>query len=124
MAGFLKSAGLASISDATVVKDDKKGDYYVAKIEKPGRAAAEIIAETVVEVRQSSRGRSRCAGDGQFQWVRPLQAMMCLLDGKVGRVEIAAIQAATRRAAIASSGPHVQGQRFSRITRRSSKSIM
>ena len=37
--GFLKSAGLASIKDATVVKDEKKGDYYVAKIEKPGRAA-------------------------------------------------------------------------------------
>ena len=38
--GFLKSAGLASIKDATIVKDEKKGDFYVAKIEKPGRAAA------------------------------------------------------------------------------------
>ena len=42
-AGFLKSAGLASIGEATVVSD-KKGDYYVARIEKPGRAAADIIA--------------------------------------------------------------------------------
>ena len=45
--GFLKSAGLSKLEDATIVKDEKKGDYYVAKIEKPGRAAAEIVAETV-----------------------------------------------------------------------------
>src|SRR5262249_51067645 len=50
MQGFLKSAGLASIDDATIVKDEKKGDYYVAKIEKQGRAAPEIIAETVADV--------------------------------------------------------------------------
>ncbi len=29
--GFLKSAGLAKLSDAEIVKDEKKGDYYVAK---------------------------------------------------------------------------------------------
>ncbi len=39
IAGFVKSAGLKSIKDATVVKDDKKGDFYVVKIEKPGRKA-------------------------------------------------------------------------------------
>ena len=44
IAGFVKSAGLKSIKDATVVKDDKKGDFYVVKIEKPGRKANEIIA--------------------------------------------------------------------------------
>src|SRR5262245_60401411 len=47
VAGFLKAAGLASIKDAEIVKDDKKGDYYVARIEKPGRAAAEIVGEVV-----------------------------------------------------------------------------
>ena len=41
VAGFLKAAGLASLGDAEIVKDEKKGDYYVARIEKPGRAAAE-----------------------------------------------------------------------------------
>src|SRR3990170_2081134 len=39
-AGFLKSAGLAKIADAEIVKDEKKGDYYVAKIDKPGRVSA------------------------------------------------------------------------------------
>ncbi|MCK9912490.1 glycine--tRNA ligase subunit beta, partial [Microbacteriaceae bacterium K1510] len=47
--GFLKSAGLASVDEAIVVKDEKKGDYYLARIEKPGRAAGEIIAEVLRE---------------------------------------------------------------------------
>src|SRR5436190_7736842 len=36
IAGFLKSAELNSIGEATIQKD-KKGDFYVALIEKPGR---------------------------------------------------------------------------------------
>src|SRR6185503_15680016 len=47
IAGFLKSAGLKSIGEAQVVADAKKGDFYVAKIEKPGRAAKDIVAEAV-----------------------------------------------------------------------------
>src|SRR5438105_8297349 len=48
--GFLKSAGLSSIGQATVERDPKKGDYYVALIEKRGRPALEVIAEIVPEV--------------------------------------------------------------------------
>src|ERR1700761_1292993 len=44
IAGFLKAAGLKSIADAKV-QPDKKGDFYVAVIEKPGRAALDVIAE-------------------------------------------------------------------------------
>ena len=42
--GFLRGAGLASISEATVQTDPKKGEFYVAIISKPGRPAEEIIA--------------------------------------------------------------------------------
>src|SRR5882757_3949518 len=49
IAGFLKSAGLKSIGDAKIEKDLKKGDFYVAIVEKPGRAAIEVIAEIVPE---------------------------------------------------------------------------
>ena len=45
--GFLKSAGLARIEDAKIVSDGKKGEFYVAVIEKPGRATRELIAEIV-----------------------------------------------------------------------------
>src|SRR4051812_39974709 len=43
--GFLRGAGLASIGEAKIEKDPKKGDFYVARVTKPGRAAEEIIAD-------------------------------------------------------------------------------
>src|SRR5215471_7845383 len=43
--GFLRAAGLKSISEATIQKDPKKGDFYIALIEKPGRAAIDVLAE-------------------------------------------------------------------------------
>src|SRR5271154_6578302 len=49
IAGFLKGAGLKSISEAKV-QPDKKGDFYVAVIEKPGRAAIEVIGEILTAV--------------------------------------------------------------------------
>lgn len=92
--GFLRSAGFASINDATIVKDEKKGDFYVAKIEKPGRAAAEIIAETVVDIAAKFPWpKSMRWGSSSFQWVRPLQSVLCLLDGKVVPFEIAGLEA-------------------------------
>ena len=39
--GFLKAVGLASVDQAEK-RDDKKGAYYVALIEKPGRATPEV----------------------------------------------------------------------------------
>jgi glycyl-tRNA synthetase beta chain len=52
IAGFLKSAGLKSIAEAKV-QPDKKGDFYVAVIEKPGRAAIEVIGEILPDVIKS-----------------------------------------------------------------------
>src|SRR5690242_4048850 len=43
LAGFLRAAGLASIDQAKV-QNDKKGDFYVAVIEKKGRPAIDVIA--------------------------------------------------------------------------------
>src|ERR1700690_3006595 len=44
--GFVKSAGLSSIGQAEV-RPDKKGEVYVAVIEKPGQPAEEAIAGIV-----------------------------------------------------------------------------
>jgi glycyl-tRNA synthetase beta chain len=126
--GFLKSAGLSSVKDATVVKDEKKGDYYVAKMEKPGRAAPEIIAETVTEVAArfpwpksmrwgsprftellGERGQAVVDDSGAIieveewtRWVRPLQSVLCLLGGKVVPFEIAGLP----------TGHETRGHRF------------
>ena len=92
LTGFLKAAGLASIADAEIVKDDKKGNYYLARIEKPGRKAADIIAEIVPSVlSRFPWPKSMRWGVGTFQWVRPLHSIICLLDGKVVPFEIAGI---------------------------------
>lgn len=94
LAGFLKAAGLASIKDAEIAKDDKKGDYYVARLEKPGRAAKEIIAEVVPAVAAKFPWpKSMRWGTGKTTWVRPLHSIVCLLDGKVMPFEIEGVEA-------------------------------
>ena len=62
IAGFLKAAGLKSIGEAKV-QPDKKGDFYVAVIEKPGRPAIEVIGEILPRRHQKfSLVRNRCTG--------------------------------------------------------------
>lgn len=76
--GFLKAAGLASLDRAKVVSDGKKGEFYVAEIEKPGRAAIEVIAELVpAVVRSFPWPKSQRWGSGSLRWVRPLQSIVC-----------------------------------------------
>src|SRR5581483_3930586 len=49
IAGFVRAAGLKSINEAKV-QADKKGDFYVATIEKKGKAAIEVIAGMLPEI--------------------------------------------------------------------------
>ncbi len=92
--GFLKGAGLASIDDAEIVKDEKKGDYYVARIEKPGRAAGEIVAAVLPDViRKFPWPKSQRWGAGTLTWVRPLHSIICMIDGKVVPIEVDGIRA-------------------------------
>jgi len=94
LAGFLKAAGLKSIKDAEIAKDEKKGDYYLARLEKPGRAAKEIIAEVVpVVAAKFPWPKSMRWGAGRTTWVRPLHSIVCLLDGKVMPFEIEGVEA-------------------------------
>src|SRR5690606_30018038 len=37
--GFLKATGLTSLDEAKIQKDPKKGEFYIALIEKPGQPA-------------------------------------------------------------------------------------
>ncbi|RVD25407.1 glycine--tRNA ligase subunit beta [Mesorhizobium sp. M4B.F.Ca.ET.017.02.2.1] len=81
--GFLRKAGLASIAEAHVHSDPKKGDFYVAHISKPGRAAEDIIAELVPGIirsfpwPKSMRWGPASARPGSLRWVRPLQSIVC-----------------------------------------------
>uniref|UniRef100_Q07IA1 Glycine--tRNA ligase beta subunit n=1 Tax=Rhodopseudomonas palustris (strain BisA53) TaxID=316055 RepID=Q07IA1_RHOP5 len=80
--GFLKATGLASLSEAKIQSDPKKGDFYIALIEKPGRATLDVLAEILpVIVRtfpwpKSMRWGERSAKPGALQWVRPLHSII------------------------------------------------
>src|SRR6185436_13961457 len=76
IAGFLRAAGLKSIDQAKV-QADKKGDFYVAVIEKAGKPAIEVIAEIVPEVvRTFPWPKSMRWGSGSLSWVRPLHSIV------------------------------------------------
>jgi len=79
--GFLKAAGLSSLEEAKIQHDPKKGDFYIALIEKPGRSTLEVLAEILpVIIRtfpwpKSMRWGARSAKPGALNWVRPLHAI-------------------------------------------------
>ncbi|MEM8749975.1 MAG: glycine--tRNA ligase subunit beta [Pseudomonadota bacterium] len=83
VAGFLRGAGLESVDQAEVRTDPKKGDFYVAVIEKPGRDAVDIIAEIMPGIisgfawPKSMRWGAKSAEAGSLKWVRPLQSILC-----------------------------------------------
>jgi glycyl-tRNA synthetase beta chain len=93
--GFLRGAGLDSL-DQCEIQASPKGDFYVARIEKPGRPAAEVIAEALTEtVTAFPWPKSMKFGEGERaqRWVRPLQRIICLLDGAVVPVSVFGIEA-------------------------------
>ncbi|MEQ1403495.1 glycine--tRNA ligase subunit beta [Neorhizobium sp. Rsf11] len=94
--GFLRGAGLSSVSEAQVVSDPKKGDFYVAVISKPGRPAEEIIADVMPGIIRDfpwpksmrwgaasmPKGMRYAGIEGKgsesLRWVRPLQSIVCV----------------------------------------------
>ncbi len=90
--GFMKAAGLSDISQAET-HEDKKGAFYIAKIEKPGLPSAEIVAGLLPEIMNNFPWpKSMKSGGASFRWVRPLQGIICLLDGDVINIEIGGIK--------------------------------
>jgi len=74
--GFLRAAGLGSIEEATIQSDPKKGDFYVAVLEKKGAPAPEILSRIIPEiVRKFPWGKPMRWGSGRLEWVRPLRAI-------------------------------------------------
>jgi glycyl-tRNA synthetase beta chain len=81
--GFLRSTGLTR--DQLEVRDDKKGQVFFAVLEKPGRAAPEIIAEVVeAAIRNFPWPKSMRWGSGALRWVRPLHSILCVLSDEGG----------------------------------------
>jgi len=81
--GFLRGAGVA-LEDLEI-RDDKKGQVYFAVIKKPGRMAADIIAEVLENaIRNFPWPKSMRWGSGTLKWVRPLHSILCILSDEAG----------------------------------------
>ncbi|HMS94943.1 MAG TPA: glycine--tRNA ligase subunit beta, partial [Tabrizicola sp.] len=81
--GFLRSTGLTL--DQLERRADKKGESFYAVVEKPGRQAAEIVAEVLeATIRTFPWPKSMRWGSGTLRWVRPLQGILCLLTDETG----------------------------------------
>ena len=111
--GFLRGAGLASIDEAEIRNDPKKGDFYVAVIEKPGREAADIIADAMPAIikgfpwPKSMRWGASSAQAGSMKWVRPLQSVLCLFGPETEEMDVVDFDVDGIR-----SGNSTRGHRF------------
>ncbi|PZU93443.1 MAG: glycine--tRNA ligase subunit beta [Chelatococcus sp.] len=96
--GFLKAAGLASLDQATLVSDPKKGDSYVAVIEKPGQETVKAIAEIVPAVirsfpwPKSMRWGKASAAGSSLRWVRPLHSILCTFGAETEEPEVVSFE--------------------------------
>ncbi|MBY5933042.1 glycine--tRNA ligase subunit beta [Tateyamaria omphalii] len=81
--GFLRGAGLTR--DQVEERETPKGNVLFAVIERPGRPAADIIAEVLAQtVRTFPWPKSMRWGSGALKWVRPLHSILCILTDEAG----------------------------------------
>ncbi|GAB4064772.1 glycine--tRNA ligase subunit beta [Ancylobacter sonchi] len=106
--GFLKASGLASIDQAKVESDPKKGEFYVAHLHRHGRPTPEVIAEIVPAIiRAFPWPKSMRWGSGSLRWVRPLQSIVCTFGPETEEPEVVPFEIDGLR-----SGDVTRGHRF------------
>ncbi|GIL02242.1 MAG: hypothetical protein BroJett030_21410 [Alphaproteobacteria bacterium] len=113
ISGFLRAAGLASVGEAEIRSDPKKGDFYVAVVERPGRAAEAIIAEALAGIiaefpwPKSMRWGEESRAAGSLRWVRPLQSIVCTFGAETEEPRVVDLSVGT-----VSAGDVTRGHRF------------
>lgn len=91
--GFLRKAGLTSLSQAHLHEVPKKGVVYVAHVRKPGKQTADVIAALVPQIiRGFHWPKSMRWASGDLRWVRPISRILCTFDGEVVPFEIEGIK--------------------------------
>jgi len=104
--GFLRGAGVAR--EDLKIRDEKKGQVYIAAITHPGRAAAEIVAEELEKIiRNFPWPKSMRWGTGSLRWVRPLHSILCILTDETGEAQVVDLEIDGIRA-----GDATRGHRF------------
>ena len=98
--GFLRGAGLTK--DQLEQRDEKKGSFYYAIIEKPGQATATVLAAALPDIirhfpwPKSQRWGAASRTAGSLKWVRPLHSILAIFDGAALDTEIDGIKAGDR----------------------------
>ena len=86
--GFLKGNGVTL--DQCEKRDTGKGEFWFAVIDRKGRATADVLKTVLPEsIHKLCWQKTMRWGEGSFRWVRPLQRVMCVLDGELLALEIA-----------------------------------
>ena len=99
--GFLRSTGLSK--GDLEIQETPKGQVYFAVIEKKGLPTAEVLAATIPEILKGFPWpKSMRWGAGTMRWVRPLHAILCVLDGVVVPFAVEGVE----------SGAETRGHRF------------
>jgi glycyl-tRNA synthetase beta chain len=99
--GFLRQAGVGL--EQCVIEEDRKGAFYVARIERPGRPTPDIVALLLPELmRKFPWPKSMRWGSGQLRWIRPLHSVLATFDGQIVDLTIDGIR----------SGNVTRGHRF------------
>ncbi|MDB5549537.1 MAG: glyS [Tardiphaga sp.] len=111
--GFLKATGLASLDDAKIQRDPKKGDFYIALIEKPGRATLDVLADILPMIIRTfpwpkqMRWGERSAKSSALTWVRPLHSIVATFGIETEDPEVVAFDIAG-----ITTGQTTRGHRF------------
>lgn len=86
--GFCRSTGLRM--EDLEIRDDKKGQVYIAHVVTEGRAASAIVAEVLDHaIRNFPWPKSMRWGSGSLRWVRPLHSILCILSREDGAEVVA-----------------------------------
>jgi glycyl-tRNA synthetase beta chain len=87
--GFLRATGLSSLDQAEK-RDTGKGEFWFAVIAKKGGPTAEALPGIIdAAMKALPWPKSMKWGSGTMTWVRPLQSILALFDGKVLAGEVA-----------------------------------
>lgn len=85
--GFMRGAGVTR--DQLEEREEKKGTFFYAKIEKPGRAATDVIAEAIeATIRNFPWPKSQRWGSASLKWVRPLHSILAVFGGETVAVDV------------------------------------
>ena len=83
IAGFLRSAGLATIAECEI-RDTDRGEFYFALLSRPARPAQEILPELIrAAMNELPWPKTMRYPASDLRWIRPLTSVLSLFDGEV-----------------------------------------